>query len=262
MNVYDYNSSVHSSVASSQRSTFVDINEIKKYIKDLLKSRIFLGRYIERRLVDQRIGYRDIVLVNAAESELKRDLLEGLQKLRLVCGSHWIGITDTEGQGSPGIHIWTEIENQPFGPFWFQIKTIKFREYEVIVVLKCIRHITDAFMELEPILAGGIKKRKQENNLNTSDNISLCESYKETVDDLKSALSITNVKEFFILLFAFIITIFTGITVFVNFLSNFMLALIREISILIQSLTPMFLGVLNFFSNIVRLRVSVKVRVG
>ncbi|XP_059057569.1 uncharacterized protein LOC131851138 [Achroia grisella] len=252
MNIYKHNSSVNSSVASSQLSTYedTDIVKIKNYIKDLFKSRIFLGRYIERRLVDQRIGYRDVVLISAAETELKRDLLEGLHKLRLVCGSHWIGITDTEGLGSSGIHLWTEIENQPFGPFWFQIKTIKFREHEVIVLLKCIRHISDAFLELEPILAGGIKKQKEGTD-NTSDNIPLSDTYKEIVHNLKSALSITNVKEFFTFLFAFLIAIFTGSTAFVNFLGNFVLALIREMSILVKNSTPMFLGLLDFFSKIV-----------
>ncbi|XP_026748930.2 uncharacterized protein LOC113509724 [Galleria mellonella] len=254
MNVYKQNLSANSSVASSQISSYedTDTTKIKNYVKDLLKSRIFLGRYIERRLIDQHIGYRDVVVISAAETELKRDLLEGLQKLRHVCSTHWIGITDREilGQGLSGICLWTEIENQPFGPFWFQIKTIKFREQEVIVLLKCIRHISDAFLELEPILTGAAKKQKEIND-SAPENIPLSETYKEIIANLKNALSISNVKEFFTFLFAFIIAVFTGSTAFINFLGNFVLALIREMSILIKNSTPMFLGMLDFFSKIV-----------
>ncbi|KAM3964900.1 uncharacterized protein ACR2FA_000788 [Aphomia sociella] len=255
MSTIKQNLSHNSSVASSQISTCEDTNtiKIKNYVKELFKSRIFLGRYIERRLIDQRIGYRDVVIISAAETELKRDLMEGLHKLRSVCGSQWIGITDTEflGQSSSGVCLWTEIENQPFGPFWFQIKTIKFRDQEVIVLLKCLRHISDAFLELEPILTSSTKKPKETNDDLLQNVTSLSETYNEIVGNLRDALSISNVKEFFTFLFAFIIAIFTGSTAFINFLGNFVLALIREMSILIKNSTPMFLGVLDFFSKIV-----------
>ncbi|XP_037296324.1 uncharacterized protein LOC115441753 [Manduca sexta] len=245
------------SIASLEHDVSGDVETVKekKYCKELLKSRIFLGRYLERRLIDQRIGYRDIVLVSAAEVELKRDLLEAQHKLRLACPKiHWIGITDSDaaGCGASGVCIWTEIENQPFGPFWFQIKSLKFREDEIIVTLKCLRHISDAFIELEPILTGSTKKIKDTANTNLDNSIvSLNETYTEIVGSLKGVLSVTNVKEFITFFFAFVIAIFTGSTSFVNFLGSFILALIREISIFVKNSTPMFLGLLDFFSKII-----------
>lgn len=246
----------YSSTASSHYESIEDVEStrVKNYVKETIKSRIFLGRYIERRLINQRVGYRDIVVVSAAESELKRDLLDAQQKLSSACKLSWIGITDTDFIGcSPagGVCICTEIDNQPFGVFWFQIKTLKFREDEIILNLKCLRHITDAFLEVEPILTGGTKKYKETSESKVINDIILNETYNDIVFNLKSALSISNVKEFFTFLFAFVIAIFTGSTAFVNFLGNFILALIREMSILIKNSTPMFLGVLDFFSKIV-----------
>ncbi|OWR44729.1 hypothetical protein KGM_205289 [Danaus plexippus plexippus] len=68
----------------------------------MLKSKIFLGRYLERRLIDESIGYRDVVLVSAAEVELKRQLLEVRQMLLSAYPSnHWIGIAESETLGYP-----------------------------------------------------------------------------------------------------------------------------------------------------------------
>ncbi|XP_045523092.1 uncharacterized protein LOC123713464 [Pieris brassicae] len=249
------------SADSSENSTQLDriedmaVLNVKKYVKDLLRSRIFLGRYLERRLVDQRIGYRDVVVISAAEAEIKRDMIEALQRLRSVFPLlHWIGITDSNAISvnvSPSLCLWTEIDNQPFGPFWFQVKSIKFRVDEILISLNCIRPITDSYLELEPILTGANKKPK--NNVSQVSEVkeNLNESISEIKETLKSALTIRNAKEFVTFVFAFIIAIFTGSTAFVNFLGNFILALLRELSILIKNSTPMLLGFLDFLSKIV-----------
>ncbi|XP_013197974.1 uncharacterized protein LOC106140877 [Amyelois transitella] len=243
--------SFHSSIASSLIDKNDDWVNIKNNIKEWLKSRIFLGRYTERRLVNPIIGYRDIVLISPAETELKRDLIEATYQLKAPCTTQWIGITESEALGyrPNGICLWTEIENQPFGLFWFQIKSVKFRENEVIILLKCLRHITDSFLEVEPTLTG--EKVKETANASIADTTSIKETYSEIVETLQTSLSIRNVKEFVTFLFAFVIAIFTGSTAFVNFLGNFVLALLRELSVLVKNSTPMFLGVLDFFSKIV-----------
>ncbi|KAL0830695.1 hypothetical protein ABMA28_002829 [Loxostege sticticalis] len=252
-------SSFNSSVASSHLDSQDDMEtaKAKHFVKELLKARIFLGRYIERRLIDQRIGYRDVILVSAAEVELKRDLVEAQHLMRSAFPNiHWIGIADSEilGVNSSGLCLCTEIENQPFGPFWFQIKSIRFRNEEIMIALKCIRHISDSYLEIEPILTRSSTKKVREANNDTKPDSSvetLGDTYNEILVTLKSALSIRNVKEFVTFLFAFVIAIFTGSTAFVNFLGNFILALLREMSILIKNSTPMFLGLLDFFSKIV-----------
>ncbi|XP_063362763.1 uncharacterized protein LOC134651589 [Cydia amplana] len=247
------------STASSQEShDHDDINVKQKNLaKGLLKSRIFLGRYLERRLINQSIGYRDVVVVSPAEVDLKRDLLEVQNNLRIVFPNiQWIGITDSEPLGyTSGVCLWTEIDNQPFGPFWFQVKSLKFRDEEIIVTVKCLRHISDAFLELEPILtggSGGTSKSKEKSEGKVEKPIeALSDTVQEIKANLKSALSITNVKEFFTFIFALVIAVFTGSTAFINFLGNFILALLRELSILVKNSTPMFLGFLDFLSKIV-----------
>ncbi|XP_026496327.1 uncharacterized protein LOC113400868 [Vanessa tameamea] len=256
MSVSKQNSSFNISATSSHLDNYEDIQtvNVRNYIKDLLKSRIFLGRYLERRLIDQRIGYRDVVLVSPAEVELKRDLQEAQHKLQTIYPSiHWIGISDSEAVGhKSGVCLWTEIDNQPFGPFWFQIKTIKFRDTEIIVILKCVRHITDSFLEIEPILTGSIEKPiNKSDGKQTTIESAISETYGDIAKNFQSALSIKNAKEFLTFLFAFVIAIFTGSTAFINFVGNFILALVREMSILIKNSTPMFLGFLDFLSKIV-----------
>ncbi|XP_050348864.1 uncharacterized protein LOC126772509 [Nymphalis io] len=256
MSVSKQNTSFNLSVSSSHMDNHEDKQtvHVRNYIKDLLKSRIFLGRYLERRLIDQRIGYRDVVLVSPAEVDLKRDLEEAQHKLRTIYPSiHWIGISDSEVLGhTSGICLWTEIDNQPFGPFWFQIKNIKFRDIEIIVMLKCVRHITDSYLEIEPILTGAVKKpiHTSEGKQMTIES-AISDTYGDIAKQFKGALSIKNAKEFLTFLFAFVIAIFTGSTAFINFIGNFILALVREMSILIKNSTPMFLGFLDFLSKIV-----------
>lgn len=245
------------SIDSSGNSSYFEYSEnevkMKNFAKDLLKSRIFLGRYIERRLINQQIGYRDIVVISAAETELKKDLLDVQRKLCIVNPGIFIGITETDVIGcSPAgaVCLCTEIDNQPFGAFWFQIKSLKFREKEVIATLKCLRYITESFIELEPILTGKLKPKAVSASIQETSE-SLSETFSEIKGNLKHALSISNVKDFVTFIFALIIAAFTGSTAFVNFLGNFVLALVREMSILIKNSTPMFLGLLDFFSKIV-----------
>lgn len=243
--------SLNTTTRSSNAGSGDDMENIKQ-VKDLLKSRIFLGRYLERRLVDERIGYRDIVLLSAAEQELKKDLLEAQHHLLSACSNvQWIGISDGAAIGYPGICLWTEIDNQPFGAFWFQIRSIKFRQDEIMVTLKCIRHITEAFLELETILTGSATKPVVQKSSPTVNSAALSESYSEIVTTLKSALSIRNLKEFITFICAFVIAVFTGSFAFINFLGNFVLALIREMSIFVTNSTPLMLGFLDFIGKII-----------
>ncbi|XP_068617367.1 uncharacterized protein [Battus philenor] len=244
-------SSVSTSIGNFENTETI---KVKNYTKDLLKSRIFLGGYMERRLISQRTSYRDVILLSAAEVELKKDLLDAEMKLRRVLpDEYWIGITNAEIFDKPSdVCIWTEIENQPFGAFWFQIKSVRFRDNEVIILVKCIRHISDAYMELEPLFAKSTKNSLESKETKLDDTIvSFNESCNQVLSNLKSVLSIKNLSEFITFLFAFVIAFFTGGTTFVVFLGNFILALVREFSILIKNSTPMFLGILDFFGKII-----------
>lgn len=241
-------STKNTSISSANESKDDDI--LKNHVKELLKSRIFLGRYLERRLVED-IGYRDVVLISAAEVELIKHLTETKRTIMSFNKYQWIGITDSNElcYSRSGICIWTEIEYEPFGPFWFQIKTVAFRDKEVLIKVKCLRHISDSFLELEPLLTQGVSADENvKQDIIPSINQ---ESLKDFVDNLKSLFTFQNIKDIITFIFAFITVIFTGGIEFVYFLGNFILALLRESSILVNNATPMFLGFLDFCSKLV-----------
>lgn len=241
------NDNVGQSVSSTTTST--TFAKLKNNIKDVFKGRVFLGRYIERRLAD-KIGYRDVVLLSEAEVQLKKDLLQAKHDLCSLSDKIWIGITDTTGMGlsKSGVCIWTEIDYEPFGPFWFQIKSVTFRENEVILKVKCIRHITDAYLEIEPLLTQGVKADTN----NTSQSFAKSqESVQEAVNTLKSIFSLQNIIDIITFVFAFIVVVCTGGIEFIYFLGNFVLALVRELSNFVNNATPGFLGILDFLSKIV-----------
>lgn len=94
----------------------------------MLKTRVFLGQYQEKRFVDAVKNYRDLIVINHTESEVIRDF-EAVQNrvLREYGGTQqlmWFGFTGGAMIGAPsGSCIWTELsENIPFGEYWFQVK--------------------------------------------------------------------------------------------------------------------------------------------
>lgn len=118
------------------------------FCKQILKSRLFIGNYVERRYVDCISDYRDLITLHDSEKELKR-LLEDMRSrlLRFYYMEKkvkiWIGITTPDCiPGAPNqVCIWAELEELAFGQYWFSIKTLRFRENEIIIKLKSIRYI-------------------------------------------------------------------------------------------------------------------------
>lgn len=55
-----------------------------------------------------------------------------------------IGFTDSSMIGCPhGSCIWTELDGIPFGEYWFQIKTVRFRNNEALIKLKMLKPMHD-----------------------------------------------------------------------------------------------------------------------
>ncbi|KAH8243445.1 hypothetical protein KR032_007496 [Drosophila birchii] len=127
--------------------------------KQLYKSRLFRGHYLERCLVEQVGGYRDVVVLQRSERELEKLLNNSAGQLRMFyqrfVPNMWVGITS----GSYGTYkhtshpaqletcIWTELNDLAFGEYWFSIKTIRFRDQEVQLKLKMVRAV-----EPEPLV--------------------------------------------------------------------------------------------------------------
>ncbi|KAH8360032.1 hypothetical protein KR093_010224, partial [Drosophila rubida] len=121
--------------------------------KQLFKSRLFRGIYLERCFVEQVGGYRDVVALQYTERDLEKQLLGSAVKLQMFyqrfVPNMWIGIT----KGSMGSYkhtpnaaqldtcVWTELSDLAFGEYWFSIKTLRFRAHEIQLKLKMIRPV-------------------------------------------------------------------------------------------------------------------------
>ncbi|KAH8347373.1 hypothetical protein KR059_009853 [Drosophila kikkawai] len=127
--------------------------------KQLYKSRLFRGHYLERCLVEQVGGYRDIVVLQSSERELEKLLHNSAAQLRMFyqrfVPNMWVGITSgsygnykhTSQPGQLETCIWAELSDLAFGEYWFSIKTIRFRDQEVQLKLKMVRAV-----EPEPLV--------------------------------------------------------------------------------------------------------------
>ncbi|XP_039494594.1 uncharacterized protein LOC120453790 [Drosophila santomea] len=121
--------------------------------KQLYKSRLFRGYYMERCFVEQVSGYRDVVVLQRSERELEKLLHSSagqLQKFyQRFVPNMWVGITygsfgSYQHKADPGqleTCIWTEMNDLAFGEYWFSIKSLRFRDNEVQFKLKMVRPV-------------------------------------------------------------------------------------------------------------------------
>nr|XP_016996662.2 uncharacterized protein LOC108057071 [Drosophila takahashii] len=121
--------------------------------KQLYKSRLFRGHYLERCFVEQVGGYRDVVVLQRSERELEKLLHASAGQLQRFyqrfVPNMWVGITcgsfgSYQHSPHPGqleTCLWTETSDLAFGEYWFSIKTLRFRDQEVQFKLKMVRPV-------------------------------------------------------------------------------------------------------------------------
>ncbi|KAH8417211.1 hypothetical protein KR222_006407, partial [Zaprionus bogoriensis] len=121
--------------------------------KQLYKSRLFRGVYLERCFVEQLGGYRDVIALQSSERDLEKQLLASTTQLQMFyqrfVPNMWVGITkgnvgsykNTPHPAQLDTCVWTELNDLAFGEYWFSIKSIRFRCNEVQLKLKMIREV-------------------------------------------------------------------------------------------------------------------------
>lgn len=113
----------------------------------MLKTRTFLGHYQENRLVQGLQAYRSLVVISKTDESLPKDIQLVRQRIKsfyLHKPEFWMGFTDSSMIGVPhGSCIWTELDGIPFGEYWFQIKTVRFRNNEALIKLKVLKPMDD-----------------------------------------------------------------------------------------------------------------------
>lgn len=221
--------------------------------KQMLKNRIFLGHYQEKRHVSSILAYRDLVVLNNTERDLKK-LLDSI-KLRIgfYNPESWIGITDSKMVGTPAGHcLWTELEELPFGQYWFQIKTIKFRNNEVYLKIKSVRAMESGDQKEE------IKLIDESSDINqvAANFQELLLRWRDSTkahflhflsNDITKENIINTIKFTSLLLLSLVTGAFHGI----KFLGVFTIRFMAEFTRFIHVATPIFFGIIEFFNKMV-----------
>ncbi|XP_049846512.1 uncharacterized protein LOC126298951 [Schistocerca gregaria] len=222
------------------------------FAKKLLCNKVFLGHYQERRYVDSLKSYRDVVLIDEGESDLKSQLDIVKQHMAIYCGPSisWIGITGPDVIGAPnGYAVWVKLHEMPFGKYWFQIKNIKISQScEVVVSLKRVRKDKHSGNETKDEL-------EEDNSLRSVSSILVdFFSYgtaKNLVNRITSELTTENVSKTVCFITVLLITVLAGLLHLVKLLGFFSLKFLHQLTILLQVLTPYFLGIMDFLSKCV-----------
>ncbi|GAB0091566.1 uncharacterized protein DMENIID0001_064210 [Sergentomyia squamirostris] len=239
-------------------------DSLENFCKKVLKSRIFLGEFREKRLVSSLQSYRDVIVVDVhSESAIVNDLDVIQAKVcewsTRTAKDSWIGVTRNLNETTrslESISLWTELESfYPFGKYWFQIKTVRFRDNEILLKLKVLRSVDDS----TPL------QRTEQQELKWED---IDWSLVERGGQKLYIWTKNQVRDFIIFLLSMKIhpghifagvkmIIFVAITAIVSafqgiqLVGNFGLRFMQELRKCIHVLTPIFLGTLDIFSKIV-----------
>ncbi len=239
--------------STTQRSQSQSDDDLHSFCKNLLKSKIFVGHYQERRRVDSIAAYRDLIVLPDSECDMIRDL----QIVAKRIDDHhkqtkWIGITDKHMVGAPaGFCVWTELDNVPFGRYWFEVKTVRFRDNEVLVRVKMIRPFVEASDS-----SSTESSRQTNTSLDAGDFVELLIAKKNGFltfwyDFIATGVTTQNVIAALKFSCLLIVGLVHGSVEFLKFLGYFSIRFMHEFNRLIHVCTPLFLGILDLGSKII-----------
>lgn len=227
----------------------------KLLYKHLLKNRVFLGHFQEKRYVEGLNTYKDLVVLGIDEREFCVDVQRVTTQIRNECGPDiWVGFTGPDVVGAPAGHcIWATIKaTEPsvtFGQYWFQIKTIRFKDREIEIQLKILRsaETSEASTSLSALITEELPKVEWGK---------LLISWKDAVNQtlytfLQEQVTATNIVATlkFIGILAFVVI--GGLLQSIKFIGEFTLRFMHEISKLIHVMTPMMMSILDMMQKII-----------
>lgn len=232
----------------------------------MLKTRIFLGHYQEKRFVAGVKAYRDLIVVSPTENEIVRDLEIVRNRIISALGKTqpllWVGYTHSGMIGAPsGSCIWTELsESMPFGEYWFQIKTVHFRDNEVVIKLKMLRPMHSVEKKSTPNLQ---KAAVPDNEVGFSNSIG--SMFTDTASQLIGNFSMNssmmwlqskkitskNVGDSFKILFLVLVAVLTALVQFIRHLGEFTIRFMEVITKLVHVLMPLLLRCVDLLGKII-----------
>lgn len=240
-------------------------------MKEKLKSRIFLGTFKEKSFVPEINDYRNVIILSPAETELSMDLVEFRRRINKFYKNPpcWFGFStgDKSVVETTGTLYVDDLDDIPFGHFWFQIRTVRFKPEEVKLKLRVLRQVIDAdFNSSKMSSVSNTTTDITRSSLNqstssafTTESIDWSEIFTTWADStsqnvkefLYYKVNRENLKKAFHLMTLFTIALTVGAIEFVKYVGNFSIRLMTEFSRLLHVCTPLFLGVLELFSRII-----------
>lgn len=222
---------------------------VKEFAKAMLKGRLFIGTFQEKRLVADLAAYRDVVIVSKEEHFLTRDL-ESVKKRLQKCNTRWVGITTPDTIGAPAGHaLWVELTEEVFGTYWYKIQSVKFRRNEILLKLKTIRPVT--IESTEATAAATVKDVGSQNCRESFSQFFDPSGVKDVVSHLFGEITARDVKNGITFVFVLLMTLFGGGVNFLCHASDYLLKLMHEMSKMITALTPIFIALIEAVTKIV-----------
>lgn len=257
---------------------------LQSLCKQLLKSKLFKGYYLERRYVEELQDYRDVVCLQKSEKSLEKMLRDIRDKLQLFYSfqnpNMWIGITSGPLSGitqplpfALETYLWVELKDMAFIEYWFNIKSIRFRANEVVIKLKVVQPVENEVIPtwaLDSIRLKSIAHEKRASTDATTTKPDSTPTSQVTAEDFMLLLqqwwastkqtvysfmaeditkqNLIGVLRFTLLL---IVSTFSVLVMSLEVFGNFTLRLIFEISRLIHVLTPIIMQIIDVISKMI-----------
>lgn len=246
----------------------VTVQRFQKQCKDLVKSKVFLGHYQEKRYVESLNAYRDIITLSDAELDLKSSLNELSQRI----SSHykkrsqimWFGYTNSEVElcRPAGQSLYTELHDMAFGHYWFQVKTIRFPDEwmngnsEILLKVEAIRALAKSDYQEPKEATSLIDKLNDVKSINIATWNDYFAQWKEDLNE--AALWFCSVRMNAINLLHFLkflplLAVSLSVAAFqsIHYIGSFTIIFLTEFRKLVKALMPLFLGILELFSKLV-----------
>ncbi|XP_044259763.1 uncharacterized protein LOC123008172 [Tribolium madens] len=236
--------------SSASLSDDSEETRVRKFAKHMLKSSLFIGTFLEKRLVEPLNSYRDVIKVCDDE----HDLIENLTAVRKRCLKHfpkhvWIGITEPKTIGAPaGYNLWVSLEEEVFGCYWYKIKNVEFSYNEVRVKLEVVRPVRER-TPVHNISPSQIIDDVSQNNLGEL-GTKMQDFFKDQLRDLfTETLTWPNIKQATIFIVLLLSTLITFLIHTIKYLLDYILKLLRETQGLIRVCTPIIVNFMKLISN-------------
>lgn len=218
------------------------------FVNSILKGRIFIGRFQEKRYVSHLKDYRDVIVVNPDEKDLHIDLRVIKKRLSNTCKDKWIGITTPDTIGAPvGFCLWVELPEEVFGQYFYKVRSVRFRNNEVLLKIKPLRALV-------------ANTSMTKNNTTSETHSSKLEIFKQRLKHLiledvstfiYNTVTFNNIKETTKFLVLLLGTLLVGVIEGMKYLAEFSLKLLHELSFLMKTLTPFAIACVDMFGKVV-----------